>query len=202
MIYLVIYTDDSKYDLGMQIQYNITRIEEWCKSHEIQQGADHLERLMQAAKLLQLQKNSIQDIEIMFEVCFLLNKAQVKKLITIYSTSDYENPISTEIMQEVMRRCDEGGAADESKLFLEVNANRAEDALHQVKPAITIDRYIPAWLDLPHLSAIVGMDDDLDSASTAHSKLSDMHTRSPRESMHTTRSSRSTLRSSISTLNE
>ena len=41
---------------AMQIQYNITRIEEWCKSHDMPEGTLQLEHLMQATKLLQLKK--------------------------------------------------------------------------------------------------------------------------------------------------
>ena len=41
---------------AMQIQYNITRIEEWCKSHNMPEGTLQLEHLMQATKLLQLKK--------------------------------------------------------------------------------------------------------------------------------------------------
>jgi myosin-5 len=43
----------------MQIQYNITRIEEWCKSHDMPEGTLQLEHLMQATKLLQLKKVSM-----------------------------------------------------------------------------------------------------------------------------------------------
>lgn len=43
---------------AMQIQYNITRIEEWCKSHDMPEGTLQLEHLMQATKLLQLKKVS------------------------------------------------------------------------------------------------------------------------------------------------
>ena len=42
--------------IAMQIQYNITRIEEWCKSHDMPEGTLQLEHLMQATKLLQLKK--------------------------------------------------------------------------------------------------------------------------------------------------
>jgi len=42
--------------LAMQIQYNITRIEEWCKSHDMPEGILQLEHLIQATKLLQLRK--------------------------------------------------------------------------------------------------------------------------------------------------
>ena len=42
--------------LAMQIQYNITRVEEWCKSHDMPEGLLQLEHLVQATKLLQLKK--------------------------------------------------------------------------------------------------------------------------------------------------
>jgi myosin heavy subunit len=51
----------------MQIQYNITRIEEWCKSHDMPEGTLQLEHLMQATKLLQLKK-----------VCLCLKKSVPK----------------------------------------------------------------------------------------------------------------------------
>jgi myosin-5 len=47
----------------MQIQYNLTRLEEWCKSHEIPEGVLQLEHLVQATKLLQLKKGSQADID-------------------------------------------------------------------------------------------------------------------------------------------
>ena len=47
----------------MQIQYNITRIEEWCKSHDMPEGTLQLEHLMQATKLLQLKKVSLYHFE-------------------------------------------------------------------------------------------------------------------------------------------
>jgi len=31
---------------GLQINYNITRIEEWCKSHDMPEGTLQLEHLM------------------------------------------------------------------------------------------------------------------------------------------------------------
>lgn len=49
---------------------NITRLEEWCKSHDMPEGTLQLEHLMQATKLLQLKKASLADIDIIYEcVC-------------------------------------------------------------------------------------------------------------------------------------
>lgn len=69
---------------GMQIQYNVTRIEEWCIQSEIGEAALHLEPLMQAAKLLQLNKTSVEDVEIMFDVCFLLSPGQIRKVLSMF----------------------------------------------------------------------------------------------------------------------
>lgn len=80
----------------MQIQYNITRIEEWCKSHEIPEGTLQLEHLMQATKLLQFKKGSLEDIENIYDVCWILSPTQIQKLISQYQTADYEvrsNPL-------------------------------------------------------------------------------------------------------------
>lgn len=74
----------------MQIQYNITRLEEWCKSHEIPEGALQLEHLMQATKLLQLKKATLEDIHIIYDVCWMLTPTQIQKLITNYYVADYE----------------------------------------------------------------------------------------------------------------
>lgn len=46
---------------------NITRLEEWCKAHDMPEGTLQLEHLMQATKLLQLKKASLADIEIIFD---------------------------------------------------------------------------------------------------------------------------------------
>lgn len=116
---------------AMQIQYNITRIEgenpvylaltipEWCKAHDMPEGLLQLEHLMQATKLLQLKKVSIPirstrreltvqatlgDIEILFDVCWILSPSQIQKLISQYHNADYEAPISPDILKAVAAR--------------------------------------------------------------------------------------------------
>ncbi|KAG8885620.1 Myosin type-2 heavy chain 1 [Tulasnella sp. 331] len=89
---------------AMQIQYNITRIEEWCKSHDMPEGTLQLEHLMQATKLLQLKKSSSEDIEIIYDVCWMLSPSQIQRMCTNYFVADYENPISPEILKVVASR--------------------------------------------------------------------------------------------------
>jgi myosin-5 len=66
---------------AMQIQYNITRIEEWCKSHDMPEGTLQLEHLMQATKLLQLKKvcpvfqKQVVFLLILFRLLLLISKS-------------------------------------------------------------------------------------------------------------------------------
>ena len=75
---------------GLQINYNITRIEEWCKSQDMPEGTLQLEHLMQATKLLQLKKASAADIEIIYDVCWMLSPTQIQRMCTNYYVADYE----------------------------------------------------------------------------------------------------------------
>jgi len=86
---------------GVQIQYNVNQIELWCDSHQVQEGFMHMEYIIQAAKLLQLGKMSLQEISNAAEICYLLNATQIKKLLSIYQPLEYENPIPSEVIQSI-----------------------------------------------------------------------------------------------------
>ncbi|CAG8778228.1 20280_t:CDS:2 [Dentiscutata erythropus] len=65
----------------------------------------HLEHLMQATKLLQLKKtDTLGDIEIIYDVCWMLTPSQIQKLMKHYYVADYEKPISREILKAVANR--------------------------------------------------------------------------------------------------
>jgi len=49
-----------------------------------------MEYLVQAAKLLQLSKISIEEIGNAAEICYLLNTTQIKKFLSIYQPLEYE----------------------------------------------------------------------------------------------------------------
>ena len=89
---------------GMQVQYNVTHLEEWCNSFDVSEATLHLEPLMQATKLLQLNKTGAEDADIMFDVCFLLTATQIKKLLTIYVPEEFETPVSPEVHRLVAMR--------------------------------------------------------------------------------------------------
>lgn len=68
----------SEAKLTLFVLSNITRLEEWCKSHDMPEGTLQLEHLMQATKLLQLKKASLADIEIIYDVCWMLTPTQIQ----------------------------------------------------------------------------------------------------------------------------
>lgn len=88
---------------GVQIQYNVSRLEEWCTGHGIAEATLHLQQLLQAAKLLTLNKTSASDIEIIFDVCFLLNPTQIKKLLSLYYAADFDSPVSCKLILAIDR---------------------------------------------------------------------------------------------------
>nr|ODO01094.1 hypothetical protein L204_01819 [Cryptococcus depauperatus CBS 7855] len=133
---------------AMQIQYNITRIEEWCKSHDMPEGLLQLEHLMQATKLLQLKKATLSDIDILFDVCWILSPTQVQKLISQYHTADYEVPLNPEILRAVAARIKPEDKTDQLLLTPE-----ADDVGPYQLPApreiMGLETYVPAWLNVP-----------------------------------------------------
>ncbi|CAG8571930.1 12_t:CDS:10 [Funneliformis caledonium] len=130
---------------AMQIQYNITRIEEWCKSHEMPEGTLQLEHLMQATKLLQLKKATLGDIEIIYDVCWMLTPTQIQKLISHYFVADYENPISPEILKAVASKV----VANDKTDILMLDATPLEDSgpfeVPSPREVAPPDNYLPAW---------------------------------------------------------
>ncbi|KAJ2676508.1 Myosin type-2 heavy chain 1 [Coemansia spiralis] len=144
---------------GMQIQYNLTRIEEWCKTHNVSDATRNLDRLLQLVKLLQLQKSTEQDIDIMFEVCDLLNPAQIKKLLSIYAVSDYENPIIGLVMNEVTRRAAPTEKAD--KILLDTNDLNDQVLYLTARKVPAIETYIPPEFRMPRVRALVESQTDM-----------------------------------------
>ncbi|CAG8493988.1 18553_t:CDS:10 [Gigaspora margarita] len=142
---------------AFQIQYNIIKIEEWCKNHEMTDCMLQLERLSHATKLLQFKKSTLGDIEIIYDVCLLLTSSQIQKFIMHYFLANYEDSISPEILKIVASRVN----ANDKKDILFLDTTPLEDSgpfevplPREVNP---FDNYIPAWLDLPHIRRLLAL---------------------------------------------
>lgn len=150
---------------GLQLNYNVTRLEEWCKAHHIPEGSECLEHMLQASKLLQLKKGSMEDIDIIWEICSSLKPAQIQKLISQYAVADYEVPIPQDILNFVADRVKkESSLSNDGKLqshstdiFLPVENGPFDDPFAEIETREfgKIEAYIPAWLNLPITRRVV-----------------------------------------------
>ncbi|GJE97937.1 Myosin heavy chain [Phanerochaete sordida] len=141
---------------AMQIQYNITRIEEWCKSHDMPEGTLQLEHLMQATKLLQLKKATPADIEIIYDVCWMLTPTQIQRMCTNYYVADYEAPISPEILRVVASRVNANDRNDHLLLPPETEEVGPYE-LPLPRDVSGLETYVPAYLNVPHLRRLAAL---------------------------------------------
>ncbi|KAI0060838.1 myosin 5 [Artomyces pyxidatus] len=145
----------SSWKRAMQIQYNITRIEEWCKSHDMPEGTLQLEHLMQATKLLQLKKSTAADIEIIYDVCWMLSPMQIQRMCTNYYVADYENPISPEILRIVASRVVANDRNDH--LLLPEAEEVGPYELPLPREVNGLETYVPAYLNVSHLRRLAAL---------------------------------------------
>jgi len=141
---------------AMQIQYNITRIEEWCKSHDMPEGTLQLEHLMQATKLLQLKKASSADIQIIYDVCWILTPLQIQRMCSNYFVADYEHPISPEILRIVASRVIPNDKTDHLLLSPE-GEEVGPYELPLPREISGLETYVPAYLNVPHLRRLASL---------------------------------------------
>ncbi|KAG0164781.1 Myosin type-2 heavy chain 1 [Apophysomyces sp. BC1034] len=136
---------------GMQIQYNITRLEEWYKNYDIAEAMPQLEPLVHSAKLLQMRKETLEDIDNIFESCYVLLPVQIQKLLSLYHVAEYEPPISPEILKAVAARVASSGTSNTLLLDPVPLDNTKHEFEIPVLRDIMIQNYLPAWLDLKRL---------------------------------------------------
>ncbi|CAE6468215.1 unnamed protein product [Rhizoctonia solani] len=141
---------------AIQIQYNITRIEEWCKSHEMPENTLQLEHLMQATKLLRLKKATQADIDIIYDVCWILTPSQIQRMCANYFVADYENPISPEILKLVAQRVQPNDRTDYLLLTPE-NEDVAPYELPLLREVAGLEHYVPAYLNVPHIRRLAAV---------------------------------------------
>lgn len=141
---------------GLQLNYNVTRVDEWCKGHNITDGSHYLSHLFQVSKLLQLRKNTPEDIDVIYEICYTLKPVQIQKLFSQYHVADYETPISPMITQGLAEKVKKSKSSTD--YFEPINKNSLfEDPFRQVelRPFNKIEAYVPARLNVPNIRRIV-----------------------------------------------
>ncbi|TNN87076.1 Unconventional myosin-Va [Liparis tanakae] len=95
--HLLLRKDMCCWSKGLQIRYNVWHLEEWLTEREMSDcGAkETLEPLVQAARLLQIKKNTEEDAQVICTMCSALTTAQIVKVLTLYTpVIEFEERVS------------------------------------------------------------------------------------------------------------
>ncbi|XP_066523254.1 unconventional myosin-Va [Hoplias malabaricus] len=101
---LLLRKDMCSWSKGLQIRYNVSQLEEWLMDKEIQSGVvrEMMEPLIQATKLLQVNKKSKEDAEAIATMCTALTAAQILKILNLYTpVNEFEERVSVSCMKAV-----------------------------------------------------------------------------------------------------
>ncbi|XP_022253021.1 afadin-like isoform X2 [Limulus polyphemus] len=89
---------------GFQLRKRLSRIEAWAEKQGLELAADcHLNRIVQAATLLQAPKNTPTDIANVCSSCFKLNSLQLRTLLEKYQPGPDETRIPQELIESVVK---------------------------------------------------------------------------------------------------
>ncbi|XP_062512560.1 unconventional myosin-Vb-like isoform X2 [Corticium candelabrum] len=119
---LLLRKDMCHWSRGMQIRYNLTQLEEWCRHSGLQDSGamESLCPIVQATQLLQVSKRAQSDVAAIFEMCTALNPLQIQKILTMYTpVNEFEERVPVSVIRAVVAQ----GAdrADPSRLMMDIS---------------------------------------------------------------------------------
>ncbi|KAF8788252.1 unconventional myosin-Va-like isoform X3 [Argiope bruennichi] len=116
---LLLRKDMCHWTKGMQIRYNLSHLEQWCRDLRIQhtEVIETLQPIVQASQLLQARKTD-EDVQNICDMCDKLTTSQIVKILNLYTPADeYEERVPVSFirkMQACLQKRDEiaqGGSA-------------------------------------------------------------------------------------------
>lgn len=133
-----------RWDRGLLIRFNLSNLVEWSKERGYDFHERHLERIMQAAVLLQINKDSLAHLDTVCESCASLNSLQVEKILRGYQPAEGDKRVPANmidcIVGRAMTKADVADKEDES-VSNTVQLLRAEDHLlpFRLEPPFHVD---------------------------------------------------------------
>uniref|UniRef100_A0A6Q2Z0L4 Methyl-CpG binding domain protein 3b n=1 Tax=Esox lucius TaxID=8010 RepID=A0A6Q2Z0L4_ESOLU len=118
---LLLRKDMCSWSRGLQIRYNVSLLEEWLRSRELQAGGAValLEPLIQATQLLQVGKKTEADAQALVHSCNALSTQQV--ILTLYTPhSDLEERVTLNFIRVVQGLLKERSGNQAPQLLLDV----------------------------------------------------------------------------------
>ncbi|NXT92475.1 MYO5B protein, partial [Anhinga rufa] len=152
---LLLRKDICSWSTGMQLRYNISQLEEWLHTKNLQRsGAVRtLEPLIQVAQLLQLKKKTLEDAEAICSLCTVLTMQQVVKILHLYTpVNEFEGRVTVAFIRHVQTHFQKQN--DSSQLLLDTKY--LFPVFFRYNPSsITLDSiHVPACLNLEFLNKV------------------------------------------------
>ncbi|CAG2118912.1 unnamed protein product [Medioppia subpectinata] len=101
---LLLRKDLCHWNKAMQIRFNLSSLEQWCREQQIpkwNECVEKLEPIIQATKLLQTRKSE-EHIPTIVEMCNKLSSSQIIKILNLYTAGDEER-ISSNFIKMVQK---------------------------------------------------------------------------------------------------
>eukprot|EP00045_Choanoeca_perplexa_P015970 m.208486 g.208486 ORF g.208486 m.208486 type:complete len:1858 (+) comp17133_c0_seq10:3764-9337(+) len=114
---LLLRKDLARLTKGMQVRYNITKLEEWARTNKLEPVCGVLSEAVQLTQLLQCPKSSADHAETIFETCTDLNPLQIQKMLQMYSPEEYEDRVPASLLRAVSDK--QNQTSVEMKLLLD-----------------------------------------------------------------------------------
>eukprot|EP01134_Creolimax_fragrantissima_P005427 CFRG5427T1 len=155
---LLLRKDLCNWSKGLQIQYNVSQIEAWLSEHKLPEAKNKLVSISQATKLLQMQKQSKEDVCIILETCTELNYMQIQKILTMYTPDTADERVPVHVIREIesvgRKRDYRESSRDSNKkpsLMLDLTQIKQALIMHVVPDQSLCDIELPADLNVEFL---------------------------------------------------
>ncbi|XP_046984873.1 unconventional myosin-Va [Schistocerca americana] len=105
---------------GMQIRYNLSHLEQWCRDTRLQDTnvPDTLQPIIQAAHLLQARKLD-EDVQSVCDMCDKLSMFQIIKILNLYTTIDeFEERVPVSFIRKIQAKLQERNEPQEQATLL------------------------------------------------------------------------------------
>ncbi|XP_069733851.1 unconventional myosin-Vb-like [Phaenicophaeus curvirostris] len=152
--YLLLRKDTCSWSRGIQLRYNISRLEQWLRAEGLQQSGAHevLEPLLQATQLLQVKKVTKEDAGALCSLCTVLTPQQVVKILRAYTPADgLEERISPSFISSVEKQLQDQYGERPRQLLVDTSHVFPVHLPFAASPLHLDELRIPNTLNLPFL---------------------------------------------------
>ncbi|XP_072340030.1 unconventional myosin-Vb-like [Scyliorhinus torazame] len=118
---LLLRRDVCSFSNGVQIRNNVSQLTDWLRGKSLHQSGarETLEPLIQATQLLQLNKTTDADAEVICSMCTALSKTQIVKILTLYTPmNEFEERVTVAFIKNIQNRL--AGRSPSRQLLMEL----------------------------------------------------------------------------------